>query len=216
MKNTLFIFLLCFQTTFLFSQVGIGTEVPEADLHVNGSMLVTEEFQLGTLPVVNSTDENFKLLTRVANSTPVGEITVLDVDGLTVAPINVINYEFNDLSSDNLTDLDLGYDTTRYIVGVSNFQYIGAPVVKRDIVNSTRKSIGAFVVRTFIDPATKTWHIEIGNRFLDIDTNSSGVVNYKVTLIIYDRSYFKNLDPIETNLNGRNTGTASSTPNLIN
>jgi hypothetical protein len=214
MKKILSSVLICFQATYLFSQVGIGIESPEADLHVNGSMLVTDEFQLQTLPVVNSTDEDFKLLTRVANSTPQGEITVLDVDALTVAPINVINYEFNDLSRDNLTDLDLGYDTARYIVGVSNFQYIGSPVIKNAIVNSTEKSIGTFVVRAFINSITNTWHIEIRNRFLDSDP--AGVISYKVTLIIYDRSYFKNLAPIVTNLGGNNNGVASSIPNLVN
>jgi hypothetical protein len=216
MKKNLFAFLLCFPLTYLFGQVGIGTLSPEADLHVNGSMLVTEEFQLEMLPAANNTDEDFKLLTRVTNSAPQGEITILDLDALTVAPINVINYEFKDLSKDNLTDLDLGYDTTKYIVGVSNFQYIGSPVVKKAITDtdSDDKSIGAFVMRTFINSTTNTWHIEIRNRFLD--TSATGVVSYRVTLIVYDRSYFKNLAPIVTNLGGKNKGEASSIPNLVN
>jgi hypothetical protein len=214
MKKNLFAFLVCFPLTYLFGQVGIGTSSPQADLHVNGSMLVTEEFQLEMLPAANNTDEDFKLLTRVTNSAPQGEITILDVDALTVAPINVINYEFKDLSKDNLTDLDLGYDTTKYIVGVSNFQYIGSPVVKQAIANTNVKSIGTFVIRTFINSTTNTWHIEIRNRFLD--TNATGVVSYRVTLIVYDRSYFKNLAPIVTNLGGSNTGAASSIPNLVN
>lgn len=213
MDKIFVILLLSFPLVCAFGQVGIGTSMPDADLHVNGSMLVTEEFQAGAVSSVNGTDEDFKLVTRVTNSVPEGEITILNVNALSVAPINVVNYEFKDLSSDNLTDLDLGYDATKYIVGISNFQYIGSPVIKHVVTNNP-KSIGTFVMRTFKDAVTNTWHIEIRNRFLD--TATTGVVSYKVTLIIYDRSYFKNLAPITTNLGGSNTGTASSVPNLVN
>ncbi|SRX55927.1 hypothetical protein [Aequorivita sp. CIP111184] len=202
-------FLLLFIINIGFAQVGVGTLNPQAELDINGSLLVQKEFKTGLLPTVKITDENFKLLTRLTNSSPVGEITVLNVDSLTVAPINVVNYKFDNIHLDNLTDVDLQFDANKYIVGVANFRYLG-DAVKKTPTGSTN-SIGAFVTRTFIQNGT--WHLEIRNRFLDFTNNSQGI-KYHVTFIIYDKSYFRNLPVITTNLNGSNTGVASSIPNL--
>lgn len=207
MDKITFIFL--FILNIGFAQVGIGTLDPQAELDINGSLLVQEDFETGLLQTVKGTDENFKLLARLTNSTPVGEITVLNVDSLTVAPINVVNYKFSNIRLDNLTDVDLQYDANNYIVGVANFRYVGDAIKKR-INGST--SIGAFVIRTFI--ANDTWHLEIRNRFLDLTSNASQEIEYYVTFVIYDKSYFRNMPVITTNLNGSNTGEASSVPNL--
>ncbi|CAM3414837.1 hypothetical protein [Aequorivita lipolytica] len=202
-------FLLLFIMNIGFAQVGVGTLNPQAELDINGSLLVQQEFVTGSLPTVKITDENFKLLTRLTNSSPVGEIRVLNVDSLTVAPINVVNYRFDNIYLDNLTDVDLQYDANKYIVGVANFRYVGDAIKK--IATGGTNSIGAFVVRTFIQNGT--WHLEIRNRFLDITDGTEGI-QYYVTFIIYDKSYFKNLPAITTNLNGSQIGVASSVPNL--
>ncbi|MBT0607962.1 hypothetical protein [Aequorivita echinoideorum] len=207
-KITPLIFLLF--CAFGFSQVGIGTETPRAALDVHGSMLVQQGFNLGTLPTVKNTDEDFKLLTRLTNSSPVGEITVLDVDSLTVAPINVINYRFNNVSLDNLTNVNLQYDANKYVVAVSNFQYLGDAIPKT--ASGTTTSIGAFLVRAFVENGT--WHLEIKNRFLDLQASAPNGIRYRATLIIYDKSYFRNLPVITTNLGGSNTGMASAVPTL--
>ena len=201
------IFTLIFLTSyFATAQVGIGTVAPEADLHVVGDMLVQKEFDLTSLPVVDDQEENFKLLSRLTNSTPVGEITILDVNNLTVAPINVVDYKFRNVHLDNLRDVNLQYDANKYVVGVANFRQIG-DAVKKDTVNNT-VSIGTFVMRTFVSGGT--WHLEIQNRDLDLDEADS--LEYEVTLIVYDKSYFKNMPPIVTDLGGSNRGTASSIP----
>ncbi|MEH6407601.1 MAG: hypothetical protein V7767_09985 [Leeuwenhoekiella sp.] len=210
-KYLLFVFII-YITPQIRAQVGVGTLNPEAELHVNGSMLVGDAFQIVTLPSVTNTDEDFKLLTRLTTSTAAiqGEITKLDVDVLTIAPINAVNYTFNNLQSDNLTDVDLQYDADKYIVALSNFQYIGGAVRKQ--TSASTNSIGTFVMRTFI--SNGTWHVEIRNRYLD--TLGSDTVTYKVTLIIYDKSFFKNLPAITTDLQGSNTGTASAVPDVVN
>ncbi len=202
-------FLLLFIINIGFAQVGVGTLNPQADLDINGSLLVQQEFMTGPLPTVKITDENFKLLTRLTNSSPAGEITVLNVDSLTVAPINVVNYKFENINLDNLTDVDLQYDSNKYIVGVANFRYVGDAIRKTPTSSTT--SIGAFVIRTFI--LNGTWHLEIRNRFLDL-TNTTEGIKYYITFIVYDKSYFRNMPVITTNLNGSNTGVASSIPNL--
>src|SRR5690606_36898357 len=103
-------FLLVLIVEISFAQVGIGTQNPQAELDINGSLLVQQEFMTGPIPTVKATDENFRLLTRLTNSSPVGEVAVLNVDSLTVAPINVVNYKFDNIHLDNLTDVDLQYD----------------------------------------------------------------------------------------------------------
>ncbi len=208
MKNYISLLVLLLSTYLVQAQVGIGTTTPETDLHVAGDMLVQDSFSTGSLGVVSGTDEDFKLITRSTSSDPVGEIAVLDVNALSVAPVNVVNYTFTNISLDNLTDLDLQYDDSKYVVGVANFQYLGDAIKK---VNSPdTKSIGNFVVRTFTSGGT--WHLEIRNRTLDLEAEDS--VTYKVTLIIYDKSYYRNLTPITSDLGGSNTGVASSVPNL--
>ena len=95
-KFTFSFVLSIFCVVQLFAQVGVGTTNPESDLHIVGSMAVQKQFEVGTLGTVTNTDEDFKLLTRRTDSTALnGEITKLNVDELTVAPINVLKYYFH-------------------------------------------------------------------------------------------------------------------------
>lgn len=206
--KTLLILLIALLPSLAFCQVGIGTNQPQADLHIAGELLVQDTFTISPLPSVNMMDENFKLLTRTTNSALQGEITLLDVDSLTVAPINVVNYSFSNIRSDNLTDVNLQYDADRYVVGIANFRYLG-DAIKKIPVNGTA-TIGTFVIRTFV--SNGQWHMEIRNRDLDLDGGDS--LQYLVTLIVYDKSYYRHMEPIVTNLGGSNTGTASSVPIL--
>ncbi len=207
MKQYTLIFL--FLSLLANAQVGIGTTTPAADLHVVGDVLVQTGFSVGTLNIVTPTEEDFKLLTRVTNSLPVGEISDLDVSTLNVAPINTIDYHFTNVSLDNLTDVDLQYDASKYVIAVSNFRYVGDAINKRTI-NGNRKQIGVFVVHSFVSGGT--WHLEIRNRNLDLDVGDS--LEYYVTLVVYDKSFYRHLTPITTDLNGNNSGTASSIPIL--
>jgi hypothetical protein len=206
MKNLTMLLLLIISP--VIGQVGIGTMNPQADLHVAGDVLVQTGFTMKNLVTVSTTDEDFKLVTRVTDSNPVGEITTLDVGFLNVAPINVVDYSFTNVQLDNIRDVDLQYDPNKYIVGVANFRHVGDAIKK--IPGGDTYSIGHFVVRTFISGGT--WHLEIRNVELDLDAADS--IDYYITLIVYDKSYFRYLSPITTNLGGSNTGSASSIPNL--
>jgi hypothetical protein len=192
----------------LLAQVGIGTINPETDFHVVGSVLIQTEVSRETLTTVDPLEEDFKLVTRSTNSEPVGELSILNVETLTVAPINTINYHITNVSLDNVTDLDLQYDASKYVIAVSNFRHVGDAIKK--VINPGDDDVGHFVVHTFVDNGT--WHLEIRNRSLDLDPADS--LEYYVTLVVYDKSFYRHLDPIVTELNGNNTGTASSVPNL--
>lgn len=190
------------------AQVGIGTENPETDLHVAGDVLIQNTLEFGSISKINNTEENFKLLTRIKNSNPPGEIKVLDIDQLTVPPISVINYHINNIIYENVTDLDLGYDNEKYLLGLANFRIVGDPLQKADV--GTTQSIGNFANRLFENNGT--WHLEIRNRRLNLPLADS--VEYYITLLVYDKKYFKALPDITTNLGGLNSGNASSIPIL--
>ena len=208
MKNfSILLFLISLSQAF--GQVGIGTTNPQADLHIAGDALVQDAFSIHNLPIVAAGDEDFKLITRTTNSVPVGEITVLDVDFVSVAPVNVVNYSFTNIHLDNLSDVDLQYDENKYIVGIANFYYVGDAVKK--VTGGSNYSIGHFVVRA--STSGGTWHLQIENEDLDLDVGDSVV--YNLTLIVYDKSYFRHLTPITTNLGGSNVGVASSVPILF-
>lgn len=206
MKNiyTLFLFFIC--GGLAIAQVGIGTSTPSADLHIAGDALVQDGFVTGNLNTVSPTDENFKLISRVTNSDPVGRITVLDPYSLNFAPINTVNYHFVNVHNDDITDLDLGYDDTNFVVGVANFRHVGDAIKK--VPGGDNFSIGHFVVRTF--KSGGTWHLEISNNELDLDAGDS--IEYYITLIVYRKAYFRELPTITTNLGGSNTGSASAAP----
>jgi hypothetical protein len=208
-KKYIIAMLTIIQVLITNAQVGIGTDNPQADLHVAGDLLVQDAFEIGTLGTISPTDKGFNLIARVKNSTPVGEIAVLNLNTLDVGPINVINYHFSNLNLDNVTDADLQFDANKYVVSISNFRYVGDAIKK--VPSGSSNSIGNFVVNTFTSGGT--WHLEIRNRTLDLDVGD--FIEYYVTLTIFDKSYFKNLTPITTDMGGSNTGTASSIPVLF-
>ena len=210
--RSIFLFMLIISIKTM-AQVGIGTTQPESDLHIAGSTLIQKEFKTNQLSSTDNNDINFKLVTRLTNSIPVGEINRLDVNNLTVAPINVIKYHFVDVADDNLEDIDISFEANRYLIAISNFRYIGDPIPKKTINGHNRPSMGTFISRAFVAPSltgsgVNTWHLQIQNTFLDPEPNSD--IEYEVTLIVYDRSYYRALPPIEANLGGSNTGSVAA------
>ncbi len=207
MKKTL-LTLTLLTSYSLLAQVGLGTTNPETDFHVIGNVLIQTEISRESLITVDPLEEDFKLVTRSTNSEPVGELSILNVESLSVAPINTIDYHISNISLDNVTDLDLQYHASKYVVAVSNFRYVGDAIKK--LVQPGDDEVGHFVVHTYTNNGT--WHLEIRNRTLDLDPGDS--LEYYVTLVVYNKSYYRHLTPIVTELNGNNTGTASSIPNL--
>ena len=205
-KNTIVLLVLCC-TQFGFAQVGIGTTTPTAgkSLDVNGSLLVQDNFKKVTaFPDEQLTDLDYKFLVRKLDSNPVGEVAQLDLSQIDIAPITVANYVFSNLKKDNVLNADLQYDSSKYIVGLSNVRYEGQYITK-GIVGGDYTLIGNFASRTYISGGT--WHLEIRNRSRDNAIDDA--ITYYVTIIIYDRNYFKEL-PLQTvDMNGSENG---STP----
>lgn len=208
MKITILLFSLFFMQ-FVSAQVGIGTTSPENgyELEVNGSLLVQTEFKVQAFPT-DAIQPSDQFVFRRLTSTPAdGEVVVMDMTTLDRAPINVINYHFTNVYQDNLESVDLQYDADRYVVGLSNVRYVGETITKIGTDEGTYTGIGYFISRTYVEDGT--WHLEIRNRELNAASNSN--IEYYVTLIIYDKKYFKILNPISVNFNGATTG-ASTIP----
>lgn len=205
-------FLFCyFLVTLGFSQVGIGTDTPTSGyaLDVEGSLLIQDVFEVDNLPNVTTESTNFKFLMRKNNSNPPGEVVRLDVEEIAVAPVNIINYKFTNLKTDNVQDVNLQYDASKYVVGMANFRYVG-DVIEKGRVGSDYPNLGFFVSRTFVEDGT--WHLEIRNRIRDSANNST--ITYYVTLIVFDKKYFKELPSIVADLEGASTGAANAPTGL--
>ncbi len=198
MRNVFLLFLLVVQ--FGYAQVGIGTTEPTPgySLDVNGSKLVQDEFKLNTYSSQALNNNDYKLLVRLLNSSPTGKVAYLDINSVPTAPVNVADYVFTNLQKDNVTAVDLQFDADKYIVGLANLRQVGEHVVKIGSSN-----IGYFVNRTYVDAVTNTWHIEIRNRTLDSPNDNA--IEYHVTLIVYDKAYFKTLPVISYNFGGGTT-----------
>ena len=192
-----------------FSQVGIGTKTPTPgyELDVNGSLLIQKNFKFNTISSNGTQLSNVEFLFRLLNSQPVGEVSRLDLKESSVGPINIINYTFTNFPLDNVQDVDLQFDASKYIVGLSNFRYEGDPIVKG---GTGYLDIGNFVTRTFIENGT--WHLEMRNRSRDASTSNE--ITYHVTLIVYDRKYFKELPKITVNFGGGTNATTSKPAGL--
>lgn len=203
------VLLLLLFTQFGFAQVGIGTTTPTPgyDLDVNGSLLVQDEFKMTDFPNGTVQNNDYKFLVRLLNSVPPGEVAQLDLTQTLVAPVNVADYVFTNLQSDNVTAVDLQFDADKYIVGLSNFRYVG-----QEIVKGSGGRIGNFVSRVYVPKNATTWHIEMRNRTRDAANNNT--ITYYVTLIVYDKNYFKALPAISGDLNGTNSGSALSPAGL--
>ena len=201
--------LFLFFTQLCISQVGIGVTNPTPGfaLEVDGSLLVQKEFKVDALPIGTTPSTNFEFLLRLQNSNPVGEVTKLNLTALPVGPINIANYTFTRLSLDNVTEVNLQFDASKYVVGLSNVRYVGIPILKG---GDGYVDIGNFVSRTYIKG--DTWHLEMRNRTKDAASNNA--ITYHVTLIVYDRKYFKELEPISINFGGGTTATATKPSGL--
>lgn len=205
MKKILLIFSL-FTVFCGFAQVGIGTESPTRgfSLDVAGEVLIQDELKINPFRDDVAVFDRYKFLTRLLTSEPVGEISKLDLRNIKVAPITVFDYRFTNFNRDNVTSVNLQFDASKYIVGLSNFQYIGQNIQKGRI-DGNYINIGNFVSRTFVQNGT--WHIEIRNRGLNSANNP---IDYFVTLIVYDKTYFRELPVIPVDFEGNNTGEANS------
>ncbi|WP_124979953.1 hypothetical protein [Nonlabens xiamenensis] len=202
------------------AQIGINTVNPTEAVDVNGSVIVTDDLNISSIQNVNATDDGFKLLVRkLPNAlapTPVaqGQLVQLDPDRLAIAPINVANYHFTNISSDNITDVNTRIPSSLYLVGIANFSYTGDAINKALIGSGPNETIGDFTVRAFEDGGT--WHLEIKNRELDLPPGDR--LEYRLTLVIYARSFFRGLPDITHDMGNSYDSVAGpgEIPNLPN
>ena len=195
--------LITFQT--LFSQVGIGTTNPTEMLDIKGDLLITDKIKINSLPSISPNDEGFKLLVRQNNSNIVGLIKKLTPNDLDVVPMRMQNYKITNIKRDDVKNIDLQLDANKYIVSISNFKWIGKGLQKKA---NFKKSSGLFEYRVFQE--NNTWHLVIRNKYLD--TKPSDKIEYEISLIIYQKRFFKHLPKITETMNGNQTATATASP----
>jgi len=188
---------------YTYAQVGIGTVTPTEELEVVGDVLLTSTVETKLITKAAPAEDDFKFLARVNNSSPVGLIKLLESDNINVTPIRMQKYHFFGLRKDNVIDVDLGLDKSTYIVNVADFQWVGPGVEKR-IGDATKPdSTGSFELNV-AKQSGPNWHLKIQHKKLDpVDP---GVVEYYVTLYIYQAAYFKRMPPVAVEFGGTNSG----------
>jgi hypothetical protein len=72
------------------------------------------------------------------------------------------------------------------------------------------KEMNDYTARTFV--ASGKWHLEILNKNTTTDTQENQ--DYFITLIIYNKSFFRNMPSINADLVGTKKDIASSVPSL--
>jgi len=197
-----------------FAQVGIGVVNPIEQLEVNGDVLLTSTLETQPITSVGTADENFKLLARVNNSSPVGLIKQLDTDSIKITPIRRQKYKFTSLSNDNIVAVNLNLAVADYIIIPTDFKWIGPGLEKAGSNNWNFKGFQVKITENGGTP--NNWQLELRNP-LNEPVNANAI-EYEVTLVIYQKAFFKDMGKVTEDITGGvsiHDGTAVNTPSIF-
>jgi len=189
------------------AQVGIGNTNPTEPLEVTGDVLIGTTLETNSIGFAASTEDDFHIISRLDNSTPVGLVKVLKPDNLGVIPIRYQRYEIINVKKDDVSEIDLGLERAKYIVAISSFKWNGQGLVK-DVNNG----IGPFTLNIVQKAGNPNWLLSIKNTTINPASNPSNIT-YDVTLCIYQTSYFADLGTVKAvDFLGGNSGTVPLSP----
>ena len=209
MKAIFFLIVFAYQITY--SQVGIGTTNPTEQLEVIGDVLLTSTIETSTITSIGTTDENFKMLARVTNSSPVGLIKQLDTDNINVTPIRRQQYKFTNLSNDNIIAVNLNLAVSDYVIIPTDFKWSGPGLEKAGVNNWDFNSFTIKITQNGGTP--NNWQLELQNP-LNEPVNANPI-EYEVTLIIYQKAYFKEMGKVVEDISPYFNGVAVNTPAIF-
>ncbi|PQA92408.1 hypothetical protein B0A69_15335 [Chryseobacterium shigense] len=186
MKKITTLFLVAGALFAANAQVGINTTTPQGTLDVAGETLV--EFYL--VDTVNSPARgNYFLLTRSKDTSPVGKIKMLDISLRNVAPVNTYNVVLKNVNQDEVINLNIGLEVSKYVVAITGAVFTSA--VSAANTATSPKSFGAYSTEvTQVTNGGKKYHA-INLSFKGAGTVSSVNGTWTLTLNVFEKSLVK-------------------------
>ena len=158
MKRLFIFFFAIVQTSVIFSQVGINTNTPSAELEVVGDVKLDGNLTLEN-PGDNTEIRGSKFLIR----STANQMLRYDINESKYGPINYAEFAFRDVSTNGLQDYDTKIDIDDYFVSIQGFSLLRASNGRDDVmVHSTVSddNIEGYQIYAYKDTGTGTWHIK--------------------------------------------------------
>ncbi len=208
MKKVIICIALLYSSTIM-AQVGINTQDPQADLDVQGDVIIDEKLYLEN-PGNSTQIRGSKLLIQKTDR----EIIEYNIQESKYGPINYAQFIFRQTSTHGLQDYDTKIDIDDYIVTVQGY-YFTAQNNNTNVLlksNINENYIEGFQFYAYPNPVTNTWFIRA---FVNNSTFRSGngypenPVDIFLNIVIYRNGFIaKKIDDITVNMNQSETGIA--------
>ena len=177
----------------LFSQgVGIGTETPRDQLDVIGNILLDDYLILTDTNTV--TGNNYNLLVRSEDSSPVGEVKVLNTRTRTVSPINKYTVKITNVDDVRVLKLNTGLDVSKYFVGLAEATFTGAYIIQASPTASGNMSSpvhGTYLTTVEQGTGASAGKYVISLNFNGARTNGDANGTWDVSFIVYEKTLVK-------------------------
>ncbi|MCW3160218.1 hypothetical protein [Chryseobacterium oryctis] len=221
--KTLICSILLLSTTTCVAQIGIGTTTPKGTLDVEGNTLVD-----GSMKINNITDAPINsnlLLVRSEDSTPKGELKLLDINLRNVAPVNKYKVIVSNVDSHQIVDLSTNLPTSKYVVAITDAVFLGASTTSTLVLSSPSKRLyGTFstevktINRTIGGVVTPVYAVNMafkGANSVALNNNPTKG-RWEFSLVVYERSLVKDWGTISGKVTSPTySSTSTSTPQAL-
>lgn len=208
MKNLSLIYLLLSCNLF-YTQVGINTQNPQAELDVQGDVIIDKKLYLED-PGNSTQIRGSRLLIQTTDR----EIIEYNIQQSKYGPINYAQYIFRETSTHGLQDYDTKIDIDDYIVTVQGY-YFTAQNNNTNVLlksNTNENYIEGYQFYAYPNTTTNTWFIRafVNNSTFRSGTNyNENPIDIFLNIVIYRNGFIaKSQNDITVDMNQSETGIA--------
>lgn len=215
MKN-IFYLLFVLLSSFLFAQVGIGTDTPQSTLDVNGNFKIHEDGKLflENPGIYSNQGSSSLMLVKDLND---NTLKKFNPETSPFSSVSFTTYFFDNVDEKGLVSYDTKINADRFHVCVGGYRvlrYDGSTSISltgsTGTNNATINYLPLYNSRAYVNPTTNTW-------ILTFQPNSGRTFESNIDLYLNVSIYFKNFltkanNPIIVNMNGNQSGNGTATP----